>query len=294
MGKNISSIVLSTLLLSIMLITPLISSQASNTNTVHTAGSSPLLGGPKYEPPIKIRKYDPVATFNLIASKVDRNSNGIEDSLEKKLSSLNSNDTIKINIIFGAKPAAFGGNKALIVKNLISLMKIVESMGGKIRYGPWKNALVGFSAEVPASTIKEIAAKLSNIDIDGDGTPDRLLIEEDKPVHAFNHWSSKQMNLRPYVWNTLNVRGQGVTVAVIDTGIDGNNSAFPTGKIVYWADYVGDPNGNKHDTPYDDNMHGTHVAGTVAGYYDSFDDQGRFVLNFGISDLDWSNAPTGQ
>lgn len=55
--------------------------------------------------------------------------------------------------------------------------------------------------------------------------------------------------------------GRGVTVAVIDTGIDQHaDLTTPTNRIVGWKDFV-----NDKLTPYDDNGHGTHVAGIIAG-----------------------------
>ncbi|WFN34709.1 S8 family serine peptidase [Methanogenium sp. S4BF] len=63
----------------------------------------------------------------------------------------------------------------------------------------------------------------------------------------------------PSVWDTGNL-GAGVNISIIDTGIDGSHPAFGN-RIVAWADFV---NGN-NETPYDDNGHGTHCAGTSAG-----------------------------
>ncbi len=63
----------------------------------------------------------------------------------------------------------------------------------------------------------------------------------------------------PSVWETGNL-GAGVNISIIDTGIDGSHPAFGD-RIVAWADFV---NGN-NETPYDDNGHGTHCAGTSAG-----------------------------
>lgn len=57
---------------------------------------------------------------------------------------------------------------------------------------------------------------------------------------------------------SLNARGAGVTLAVLDTGVDKNHSEF-TGRILPGYD-VYNPNG---DGSNDNNGHGTHVAGII-------------------------------
>ena len=51
-----------------------------------------------------------------------------------------------------------------------------------------------------------------------------------------------------------------IVIAVVDTGIDGGHTDLGGGKIIGWKDFI-----NNQPTPYDDNSHGTHVAGTAAG-----------------------------
>lgn len=75
-------------------------------------------------------------------------------------------------------------------------------------------------------------------------------------------------------------QGQGVRIGVIDTGIDYRHamfggqasSSFPTAKVVGGYDFVGDSYSGSNSTPQPDadpmdcNGHGTHVAGSAAGY----------------------------
>lgn len=59
----------------------------------------------------------------------------------------------------------------------------------------------------------------------------------------------------------VGLTGKGVVIAVLDTGIDPHEDLTePTNRILAWKDFV-----NQENSPYDDNGHGTHVAGIVAG-----------------------------
>jgi len=72
-----------------------------------------------------------------------------------------------------------------------------------------------------------------------------------------------EMVRAPEVWEEFGTRGEGATVAVLDTGIDPDH---PDLNVSGWAEI--DKNGDviqDDDVPYDLNGHGTHVAGTVAG-----------------------------
>ena len=56
-------------------------------------------------------------------------------------------------------------------------------------------------------------------------------------------------------------RGKGVGVAVVDTGVSPHyDLVFPENRIIAFKDLLG----NK-EIPYDDDGHGTHVAGIIAG-----------------------------
>jgi serine protease AprX len=73
-----------------------------------------------------------------------------------------------------------------------------------------------------------------------------------------------------YVQHAMGYDGRGVGVAVIDSGITGWHDDLGNGsggqRVTHFVDFV-----NNLTVPYDDNGHGTHVAGVIAGNgYDTF------------------------
>jgi subtilisin family serine protease len=91
----------------------------------------------------------------------------------------------------------------------------------------------------------------------------------DVPMHALADSLNLTLINAPKVWSSLGSRGAGVTVAIIDTGIDYTHPALGSGfgpgfKVKGGWDFV-----NNDDNPMDDNGHGTHVSGIVAGQSDT-------------------------
>lgn len=58
----------------------------------------------------------------------------------------------------------------------------------------------------------------------------------------------------------IGLDGTGINVSVIDTGIYANHPDI-SGRVIKWIDYIN----SSRILPYDDQGHGTHVAGTVGG-----------------------------
>ncbi len=61
------------------------------------------------------------------------------------------------------------------------------------------------------------------------------------------------------IWYNLGVTGEGVLIAIIDTGIDSNHVALNNGKVIGGYNVF-----NNNSNFFDDNGHGTHCAGIAA------------------------------
>lgn len=62
----------------------------------------------------------------------------------------------------------------------------------------------------------------------------------------------------PQVWEQMRNDGEGVTICIVDTGLDATHADF-SGRVGLTADFSG------KGSPVDGNGHGTHVASTAAG-----------------------------
>jgi len=136
----------------------------------------------------------------------------------------------------------------------------VESKGGKVKY---RYSLINaIAAKLPVNKISEIA-QLD--DVEKIYYDERLSLPPDPQLQTFETTlenATKSIGA-DYAWS-LGYDGSGVTVAVIDTGIDYNHpdlgGGFGSGfKVVGGYDFV-----NNDPDPMDDNGHGTHVAGIIA------------------------------
>jgi len=104
------------------------------------------------------------------------------------------------------------------------------------------------AAEVPISHIPSLVE---------DARVSRLTY--DRPVRAFMDVAAPAVRVPP-LWEE-GLTGEGVTVAVIDTGIYPHDDfTQPENRIAGFVDLIG-----QRSHPYDDNGHGTHVAGAIAG-----------------------------
>src|SRR5581483_5950904 len=117
--------------------------------------------------------------------------------------------------------------------------------------------------EVPESLLKKLEAH-----------PDVFKVHFDRPIKAHNYLTRLTVGAK-VVTDTLGYTGAGIGVAVIESGIttwhddltNNSSKSFPYSnqRVAKSVDFV-----NNRTQPYDDNGHGSHVAGTIAGNgYDS-------------------------
>lgn len=224
---------------------------------------------------------------------VDQNQNGIDDKFEVRLEKLsefgcideekeNFGDLNNIDDIFGIKRKATEKITVDDIPIIISFPKedydpsllLFEDLGGKLK-STYITAINGFAGSISYDSLIEFCRLLQQNDI-------QFLVEEDRLYQAQLFYAGRNMNLRPYVWNTLSYDGDEYSsIAVIDTGLDDSHNFFSPGysagnfsyKIVGWRDEI-----NGLITPYDDNGHGSHCSGISTGEGSpNYDVSGRSV-----------------
>lgn len=113
--------------------------------------------------------------------------------------------------------------------------------------------LNGFAATVSAATVAAL-----------ESDPDVRRIVPDRRVEMTLDLSVPHVRA-PEVWGDVGYRGEGTTIAVIDTGVDYTHPDLggcfgSTCKVIGGYDFI-----NGDGDPIDDQGHGTHVAATAAG-----------------------------
>ncbi|MDK1019751.1 MAG: S8 family serine peptidase, partial [Actinomycetota bacterium] len=169
-----------------------------------------------------------------------------------------------------AAAVSSGANVAVVVRELPGAgngpKELVEQLGGEVKLQ--LGIINGFSAVVPESAVSELAAH-SEID---SVTPDiRVLLaawevsdrSDDGAMHRIN------ANVIQSTWYWKNgFTGDGIGVAIIDSGIAPVNGLTIPGKVVNGADLSFDSPAN--NLRYLDLYgHGTHLAGIIAGRDDA-------------------------
>ena len=110
------------------------------------------------------------------------------------------------------------------------------------------------AARIPVGQLRKLA---DDLDVSSVTLDEPIAVSTDVAVPALGATLARQ---------ALGIEGEGVRVAIIDSGIEpgpgfGGTSGAPLGRIVAWVDLV-EP---QRRAPTDPFGHGTHVAGIIAG-----------------------------
>lgn len=166
----------------------------------------------------------------------------VEDSVVQRL--LSSNEE-RIPIIITGKDC-----------NCDDLEKYVAQMGGEIKYKlPIINSVAAY---MPSGGIRSMAME---------GVTERIYLDD----QAYKLMDSAPITVGSDFANERGLTGKNVGVAILDTGVFPHNDLTnPQNRIIYFKDFVGE-----ETRPYDDDGHGTHVAGIVAG--NGFSSKGKYM-----------------
>ncbi|MGE5674026.1 MAG: S8 family serine peptidase [Mycobacterium leprae] len=147
---------------------------------------------------------------------------------------------------------------AVLVTTAASPSNLTNLPAGVVMDRVFSSAITGFAAELTADQIAGLEA-----------LPQVQFIEPDRTVKALVDNATRWTGATK-VRTDFGLTGDGdgyvrqysavdAVIAIVDTGIDAGHKDL-AGKVIGWVDLV-----NGEEEPYDDNGHGTHVAGIAAG-----------------------------
>ena len=163
---------------------------------------------------------------------------------------LDENNKISVIVDFDHTPTS--ADQSMLEKNLGFETQfrywLIDAVAGKIELDRIPELV-----NLPGVVFVELDARLG------------IQMEEVVPTHGVD-----------LVWQDTGYTGDGITMAIIDTGIDGNHTALDDldddnttndPKIIAFYDAINHPEATNGTEifPYDDNGHGTHCAGITAG-----------------------------
>ncbi|WP_353094660.1 S8 family peptidase [Tissierella praeacuta] len=137
-----------------------------------------------------------------------------------------------------------------------NLKKNINNLSNKVKSN--LPLIDGFAGLMSTETIYRIVS-----------SPEIEYISFDSKIYTLLDIASPAMDA--YFPHDKGYEGEGITVAVIDTGVAPHyDLTKPHNRIIGFKDIV-----NNKENPYDDNGHGTHVAGIIAG--NGFSSNGKYT-----------------
>ena len=204
--------------------------------------------------------------------------------------------TVAIPLQAFAEPVTNKVPVVILFNDKVSSDKInlIKANGGEITRN--YEIINGLAANLPQQAIQNLENNPSVISVDLDIEFHAIELNADQTIGADQVWS-----------HSTPATGNGVKVAILDTGIDANHQEFSSGRIIGCESEMG----KKEPTCNDLHGHGTHVAGIVGaeGFnlaakgvaYDVsylidkvLDKRGSGSLSGIIAGIDWAVANDAQ
>ncbi len=179
--------------------------------------------------------------------KFDADGDRLFEDLEQELRATGAGERLDVIVRLHAPASA---------ARVRALERGVGHFGVRHRY----RVIDGFAARMNERQIGALARNpvIASIEEDSvatkanDGAQDAFAVSEARLDHPPLDGSADG--------NVATYSAVDLVAAVIDTGIDVGHQDLNEGKVIGWRDIV-----NGQPSPYDDDGHGTHVAGTIAG-----------------------------
>ncbi|MBS3986217.1 MAG: S8 family serine peptidase [Selenomonadales bacterium] len=176
----------------------------------------------------------------------DLDGNKLSDDLDDALAKTKPGEKISVIVVLDRAP------QDEVLHDL--------SLGAAELKGRWEHAIQGFAVEMTPGRIRAMARH-----------PFIQRIDLERTYHALGlgsatTWTGVQAARSTYAvcgdrdGNRLTYSRNDVVIAILDTGIHAGHVDLDGGKVIGWFDAI-----NGRTTAYDDQGHGTHVAGIAAG-----------------------------
>ncbi|MFO8050984.1 MAG: S8 family serine peptidase [Thermoplasmatota archaeon] len=211
--------------------------------------SFPVFGTAEEKPGYDDREPRDVVPFDWSGWERDADGNGMDDLLEEETSRLDgAGDLIGVNVHFSRYPS------------LIDVQRITSKVPS-IRFHHVGTFSTAVYLSVPEDEIPALLSlKYRDITMFEYRPPIMNTLDVSSPATR----SRGSENYSPMTARDLDYTGEGIVVAVIDSGVDNNLHESLRGKYVYGVDFTGTSVIYGLD-PDDIDGHGTHVAGTALG-----------------------------
>ena len=176
----------------------------------------------------------------------DADHNRVDDALDARLPRMASSARVGAIALFRAPVSVAGLRRSL----------------GSFRVRASWNAVPGVSGVFSPGQLRALAKRSDLVRLEADRTytaamsTARRWYGVDQAVSDFAVTGDRSGALKTY-------SKTDVVACIVDTGLDAGHVDLNQGQVIAWKDFV-----NSRTSPYDDNGHGSHVAGILAGQGD--------------------------